>query len=587
MGHFLRNMITFYRMKRPETLRQNRWQVPAPMPATLRQKLPDFNPIVLQILYNRGLADPASIQSFLSGRYLEKTDPFLLTDMETAVSRIEQAIENEETIIVYGDFDADGVTSTVLLTEALRGLGVPRDKAQPYIPNRVDEGYGLNKDAIARLKKKGADLIISVDCGIRSVAEVKYANELGIDMIITDHHSLGPELPPATAVINPKRDESAYPETMLAGVGIAYKLAQALRLAMPETATFKDDDLIDLVAIGTVADLAPLLGENRKLVTNGLKQLNKGNRLGIIELTKIAKQNGDLTAESIGFGIGPRINAAGRLAHAYTAARLLATDDPILAQHLAADLNALNQKRQQLTRDLGDLAETLVEPEAPIIIAADEKFVSGVVGLVASRLSDKHYRPAIIIEKGAEESRGSCRSIPEFHITDALDSIAHLLVRHGGHAQAAGFTVSNENLEPFIEEMTRIAEEQLREQELFPAIAIDMEISLDSVDWALFEALSQLEPTGYSNPKPIFLSRNVEVISHRAVGQDGAHLQLRLTATEYSGPYQPQFSAIAFRQGEWASTLPQYIDIVYTVGVNEWRGKKSLQLVIQDLKPSA
>lgn len=573
-------------MKRPETLRRNRWQIPEAVPADIRDKLPDRNPIVLQILYNRGLADPATIQSFLSGRYLEKTDPFLLADMEKAVSRIEQAIKNDETIAVYGDFDADGVTSTVLLTEALRGLGISRDKAQPYIPSRVDEGYGLNKEAITKLKNKGVDLIISVDCGIRSVREVEHANELGVDMIITDHHSLGSKLPPATAVINPKRDECLYPETMLAGVGIAYKLAQALRLAMPNSATFSDDDLIDLVAIGTVADLAPLLGENRKLVARGLEQLNKGNRLGIIELTKQARQNGALTAESIGFGIGPRINAAGRLAHAYTAARLLATDDPILAQHLAADLNALNQKRQQLTRELGELAESLVDPSSHIIIAAHEQFVSGVVGLVASRLCDRHYRPAIIIEKGEEESRGSCRSIPEFHITDALDSIEQLLVRHGGHAQAAGFTVRNEYLNDFISEMNNMAKAQLRDEELFPTIAIDVEVSLDSIDWALFEELAQLEPTGYANPKPIFLSRNVEVISHRCVGQDGAHLQMRLTAPDYTGPYQPQFSAIAFRQGEWGSSLPQYIDIIYSVGVNEWRGNKSLQLVIQDLKPS-
>lgn len=583
MGHFRLNMIPSPSMKRPNTLRQNRWQVPPQMPVEFTQKFSDTHPILLQILYNRGLTQPNLIQSFLSGRYLEKTDPFLLPDMEKAVSRIEQAVENDETIAVYGDFDADGVTSTVLLTQALRGLGLSRQQAQPYIPNRVDEGYGLNKEAIAKLKEKGVNLIISVDCGIRSISEVEYANELGIDMIITDHHSVGEALPPATAVINPKI-ESAYPEKMLAGVGIAYKLAQALRLAMPETATFKDEELVDLVAIGTVADLAPLLGENRKLVTNGLKVLNQKKRVGLIELAKQARINTQITAESIGFGLGPRINAAGRLAHAYTAARLLSTEDPIMAQSLAADLNALNQKRQQLTADLSAYAETLVNPEDLLLIAADEKFVSGVVGLVASRLADMHYRPAIIIEKGTEESRASCRSIPEFHITDALDQLAHLLVRHGGHAQAAGFTVSNEHLDEFIQEITKIANDQLKDAELYPTISVDMEISLEDVDWAMFEELKKLEPTGYANPSPVFVSRNVEVIRHRSVGQDGAHLQLTLAADDPTGPYQQQFKAIAFRQGAWANSLPQYVDIVYTVGVNEWQGRKNLQLVVQDIK---
>lgn len=573
-------------MKRPETLRQNRWQVPPEMPANLKQKFSETNPILLQILYNRGLTHPALVQSFLSGRYIEKTDPFLLPDMEAAVSRIEKAIENEETIIVYGDFDADGVTSTVLLTQALRGLGISRQNAQPYIPNRVDEGYGLNMEAIEKLKEKGADLIISVDCGIRSVEEVAYANELGIDMIITDHHSVGAKLPEATAVINPKR-ECDYPEKMLAGVGIAYKLAQALRLAMPDTATYTDDDLVDLVAIGTVADLAPLLGENRKLVINGLAQLNKKRRVGLIELAKHARINDQITAESIGFGIGPRINAAGRLAHAYTAARLLSTDDPLMAQSLAADLNHLNQKRQQLTADLCLHAESLIDPTAPIIIAADEQFVSGVVGLVASRLTDKLYRPAIILEKGVEESRASCRSIPEFHITDALDKLSHLLVRHGGHAQAAGFTIRNEHLAEFIEEITTLAREQLDELELFPTLAIDVEIELEEINWAMFEELKRLEPTGYANPAPVFVSRNVEIVRHRCVGQDGSHLQLTLASSEPTGPYQQQFPAIAFQQGDWDGHLPQFIDVVYSVSVNEYRGNKSLQLIVQDIKPAS
>ena len=573
-------------MKRPENIRPTRWITAPAVPDSIQQQFSHLHPILLQILYNRGIIEPAQIQAFLEGRYLENTDPFALTDMETAVARIQQAVAQEETVIVYGDFDADGVTSTVLLTEALRGLGLSRQQAQPYIPDRVDEGYGLNLEALTKLKERGASLIISVDCGIRSVAEVEHANAIGLDMIITDHHSLGPELPPATAVINPKRPNSAYPETMLAGVGIAYKLAQALYQAMPDEARFDETTLLDLVALGTVADLAPLLGENRKLVIDGLEVLNKARRPGVAALAQVCGvRPGQMTAESIGFGLGPRINAAGRLAHAYAAAKLLAANNNVMARQLATELNALNKQRQQLTADLSAKAESMVTPDAPILIAADPGFVSGVVGLVASRLAEKHYRPAIVMEQGEEESRGSCRSIPEFHITEALDETADILVRHGGHAQAAGFTVCNEKLPQFIERMTDAAREKLAGLDLHPTITIDSQIDLSEVDWALHDTLTQLEPTGYANATPVFLSCGVEVASHRRVGQDGAHLQLRLNAKDGNYNYKIM-PAIAFRQGEWATCLPQFIDLVYTINVNEWNGRRELQLMVQDIQPS-
>lgn len=572
-------------MNSPNTLRKNIWQVAPKVPAHVHQQLGHIHPVMLQVLYNRGIIKPGDIQAFLEGHYLESTDPFLLPDMDKAVARIEQAIDQEETIIVYGDFDADGVTSTVLLTQALRGLGVDRNLVRPYIPDRVDEGYGLNVEALTDLKAKGADLVITVDCGIRSVFEVEHANNIGLDMIITDHHSLGPVMPEGTAVINPKRPDSAYPEDMLAGVGIAYKLAQALKLSRPDRAVFQESDLLDLVAIGTVADLAPLLKENRKLVIDGLQSLNNSKRAGIAAIARTARLTpGSLTAESIAFGIGPRINAAGRLAHAYSAARLLAASSTNDANFYAEELDRLNRKRQQLTAELSTLAESMVSADAPILIAADSSFVSGVVGLVASRLAEKHYRPAIVMERGEEESRGSCRSIDKFHITEALDEVADLLVRHGGHAQAAGFTVRNDNLPEFLSRITAIAERKLRDMELVPSLTVDAEIELDDVDWALFEHLQQLEPTGAANPQPTFLSRGVEVVHHRGVGQDGSHLQLTLAADSATG-YR-EIGAIAFRQGEWANRLPQTIDLVYSIGVNEWRGNKNLQLMVQDIRPS-
>ena len=582
-------------MNRPDTIRSNKWQVAPPIPFSIQQKLGHVHPVLLQVLYNRDIREAADIQAFLEGRYLKSTDPFLLPDMEKAVARIQQAIKNDETVIVYGDFDADGVTATVLLTKALRGLGLSRERAQPYIPDRIDEGYGLNIDSLTKLKNETqASLVISVDCGIRSTAEVAYAREIGLDMIVTDHHSLGAQLPPAIAVVNPQRPESHYPEKKLAGVGIAFKLAQALRLAMPERAAFDDEDFLDLVAIGTVADLAPLLGENRKLVQDGLRVMNQRRRPGLSALAKVARLPAKgLTAESIAFGIGPRINAAGRLAHAYAAAKLLASNNSIDADKLALELNNLNRERQRLTAELGLKAEAMVDPGAPILIVADTSFLSGIVGLVASRLAEKNYRPAIVIEQGEDESRGSCRSITEFHITKALDETADLLVRYGGHAQAAGFTVRNKNLPEFVERITEIAQLKLADLELQPTITIDAEIDLESIDWALHENLAQLEPTGQENATPVFMSRGVQVVSHRVVGQNGSHLQLHLSNGQSQRFGQNStfdhrtFPAIAFRQGAWANCLPQHIDVVYTVGVNEWNGRRSLQLMVQDIRPAA
>lgn len=574
-------------MVRPESIRKNRWEIAPVIPPGVEKELDRFHPILSQILYNRGLTDPAQIQAFLEGRYLENSDPYLLAGMDQAVERICQAIANDEMIVVYGDFDADGVTSTVLLTEALRGLGIERRLVRPYIPDRVDEGYGLNKDAIERINEFGAGLIITVDCGIRSVAEVTHANELGVDVIITDHHSLGGQLPEAKAIINPKRDDSEYPDRMLAGVGIAYKLAQALYAALPERAHIDPDSLLDLVAVGTVADLAPLHDENRSLVLAGLQVLNQLKRPGLSALAAVSGlKAGAITAQSIGFTLGPRINAAGRLEHAYSAARLLIANNDYSARQLAEELNSLNRQRQQLTAELGSIAEEMIDPQDQILIAYDERFQSGLVGLVASRLTEKNYRPTIIIEKGTDLSRGSCRSIPEFHITAALDQTADLLVRHGGHAQAAGFTVRNENLEIFTSRMRELAAQALSDQELVPTIDVDAEIDINNIDWALYETLTMLEPTGQGNPTPTFLSRNVEVIHKRAVGQGGSHLQLRL-ADANGGYKERSIGAIAFRQGDWAQLLPKYIDVVYTVNLNEWNGQRNLQLIIKDMQQAS
>lgn len=572
-------MLTFSVMSRPRNLRDYRWRMNPAAPVALKEEVVNVHPVLLQVLYNRHIREPAAIRAFLDGQYLKSRDPFLLKDMDKAVERIERAIDGDEMVVVYGDFDADGVTSTVLLVETLRGLGMSRQQAQPYIPDRVDEGYGLNKKALTSLRERGASLVISVDCGIRSIREIEHANDIGLDTIITDHHSLGPKMPPSLAVINPHQPESEYPESRLAGVGIAFKLAQALNQAFSGRSGYDEENLLDLVALGTIADLAPLRGENRDLVAEGLRVLNSCRRPGIEALAQVSGfKAGSITAESISFGLGPRINAAGRLAHAYDAARLLAANDALQAREYARELNDLNRKRQQVTAQLTKLAEEAINPDDALLFVADERFMSGVVGLVASRLVDKFYRPAIIIEEGEIESRGSCRSIPEFHITDALDEVMDLLVRHGGHAQAAGFTIRNENLPEFRQRITGLAAEKLDAAELAPVMEIDAELKLASIREELHQELLKLEPTGIENEQPVFKSSNVRVLSHRAVGQDGFHLQLLV------GDGHAKHRCIAFQQGAWAGHLPEQIDLAYTIGINEWNGRRDLQLTVKDIR---
>jgi single-stranded-DNA-specific exonuclease len=570
-----------------------RWRVARPVPPHIQDSLGAYTPIMAQILYNRGQDTPDKVRAFLEGGDHALHNPFQMHGMNKAVARIRQSIKSEELIAVYGDFDADGITSTALMTQALEALD---GRVMPYIPNRVDEGYGVNNAALQTLCDEGVKLVITVDCGIRSIEEVQYGNELGLDMIVTDHHSVGDQLPPALAVIDPKIDArqrieegraNGYPEDMLAGVGVAYKLADALfratQIQSRSQPKIELENLLDLVALGTVADLAPLDRlENRELVRRGLKVLNKAQRPGIYHLIDVAGlEPGKISTTSIGFVLAPRINAAGRLSDAMIAYRLLVEDIPVVEQ-LAQDLQALNVQRQDLTREAVDLARAgLAEDDIPLLIfSASEEFKSGIVGLVAGRLCEEYYRPAVVLEHGQDESRGSCRSVPEFDITAALDRCADLLVRHGGHAQAAGFTIRNENIPLLQERLLEFAADALRGQDLRPTLEIDAEIALSDVTEGLAQALQTLEPTGSRNDTPIFLTRQLQVVDFRRVGQDGKHLRLRLSDG------RGDIEGIAFKQGDWAEHLPSLVDVVYHLEFREWNGRWQPQLVVQDLQPS-
>ncbi len=563
------------------------WQIAPPAPADHLARFPQLSPLVVQLLYNRGITAPRDVRDFLAGARSED-NPFRLKGMNQAVTRLRQAIRQGEQVAIYGDFDADGVTATALLVDALSALGA---RVKPYIPHRVDEGYGLNTGALRQLASQGIKVVVTVDCGIRSIREVSYGRELGLDFIVTDHHSVGEEVPPALAVINPKQPDCPYPFKDLAGVGVAFKLAQALLRANRRVSVAKDEvslneeDLLDLTALGTVADLAPLLGENRSLVRRGLERLNAAERLGLrAMIAQVGLKLGQIDAAAIGFVLGPRLNAAGRMDDAATSYDLLTCRSPDEAADLAQELEELNRRRQRLT------AETLARAKEQVLaagesekllFAAGEDFLSGIVGLVAGRLTEEFYRPTLVVELGPEKSRGSARSIPEFNITAALDQCSDLLVRYGGHAAAAGFTVANDNLKPLQERLKELAAEQLEGVELTPTLLIDAEVELSEMDWATQALLTQLEPCGYANPAPLLLSRRAIARNARAVGTDGSHLKLALSDGRGA------WDAIAFRQGQWAGQLPPRIDVVHSLEVNEWRGKKRLQLNVKDLRPSA
>jgi len=563
---------------------EKRWEIYPPIPPDIDQALTSYHPLLRQLLYNRGIQDADSAKAYLeiSGSLY---DPFLLSGMNIATDRILKAIDEHEQIAIYGDYDVDGVTATALLVKVLRKLGA---EVNEYIPNRFEEGYGMNKDALDTLYANGVRLVITVDSGIRSPIEAQYARSIGLDLIISDHHEPKNDLPPCLAVICPKQVGDLYPEKNLAGVGVAFKIADALLRKRPVDG-IKSEDWLDLVAIGTVADIVPLLGENRTLVKAGLDLLRRGQRPGLYSLARIAGLNiQTISARDIGFCLGPRLNAAGRLDTALLAYNLLIAEDLASAGMLAQKLDDQNKQRQTMTMQIQHDAEVLVDqyPDDYLLYAAHTEFSMGLIGLVASRLTETHYRPSIIasIDAKGEFTRASCRSIPEFHITHALDECSDLLVRHGGHAMAAGFTVLTENLTKLVDRMREIAHRDLAGRELRPVLTADKEISLRDYRGeelrAIYENIQRLEPSGMENPGALFVSYNLPVDGYKAVGAEKKHLKLKVK----DGPVT--FDAIAFRQGHWEKHKLEKIGLLYSLEVNEYNSNTSYQLNVRDLKLS-
>lgn len=558
------------------------WKVADLIPEEIAQALSDYPPFLRQVLYNRGVHTLAQAQAFLDGQ-VEEHDPFGMVGMLETVDRLQWAINHQEPIVVYGDYDADGVTSTALMVQVLRRLGA---RVEPYIPSRFDEGYGLNLDAIDLLKQNGVQVILTVDCGIRSFKEAERANELGLDLLICDHHHPLQGVPAAYAVICPRQDHDTYPDKDLAGVGLAYKLARALITCYPN-AGLDAEEWLDLVAIGTVADVAPLTGENRSLVRRGLQVIRQGRRPGIASLVGVSRLNiNAVSAYDLGFAIGPRLNAAGRIGSAMDSLNLLMAEDKESAGILAQHLDDHNYKRQQMMREMQEQAERLAAESGyeDILFAFDEQFSEGILGLAASRLVDRYYRPVVVGKIEGDLVRASCRSIPEFHITSALDECKELMERHGGHAMAAGLTIRTENIPLFIEQMTQIARRELDHKELSPVLFADKELKLSEVKGkyinSLLNYLEKLQPTGQSNPEVVFISYDVTVKNYSLVGSDKSHLRLVVADEEVAYP------AIAFRQGHWSRQMPGRIDLMYQITIDRYNGQPSVQLKVLDLRPA-
>jgi len=559
-------------------LSHSRWNLLPAVPDQQMVSNSDFPPLIVQLLYNRGISSPAEFQSFLTSDRSLSGDPFLLPDMQLAVARVYQALLSGEDIGIYGDFDADGITATATLVHGLSALG---GKVVPYIPHRQTEGHGLTTAALKNLYQQGISLVITVDCGVTDVLQVKQARKMGLDIVITDHHNPLPETPDAVAVVDPKLTDSAYPFSQLAGVGVAFKLLQALYQSIGKEEQIAT--VLDMVAIGTIADMSPLVEENRYLVKEGLKLMNASPRLGIKELMDQTGINaGSIDAERISWVIAPCLNAAGRLADGLTGYNLLMTDSPQQAQELATWLTQKNKERQRLTATTMDRAreQVIAQGLPPLLIAGDKDYFMGINGLVAGRLTEEFYRPAIVIQTGEKISHASCRSIPEFNIIAALNRFSHLFSRYGGHAQAAGFTLPTKNLPRLQEELSQLTAEQLDGIELRPHLDIDAQITLTELGGDTYQTTQLLAPFGMSNPLPKFLSRGVEVLERRTMGNGGGHLRLKLRqdGTVWDG--------VGFRLGSYLSEVSPRLDIVYNLEIDRWGGKEQLRLNILDFEAS-
>lgn len=588
------------------------WNILPLPPAKFLNSHPELPAIIARLLWNRGLQTQTQIDEFLNPDYLgDLHDPVLFRDMEKAVDILFDAIATDKKIVVHGDYDADGVCAAAILVNTLRKLGAKN--VGVFLPHRETDGYGLNLNTVAYLKKGKTDIIITCDCGISNVAEVTASKEAGMKVIITDHHTIPPTLPPADAIIHPLIEGETYPDKGLSGGGVAFKLMQALlnrhheqHELLPDGKTHESFEKwqLDLAAISTVGDMVPLLGESRTIVRYGLTVINKTRNIGLQKLLRVIgihdengeSKRGAITAETLSFQIVPRINAAGRMDHANTAFQLLTASIEDEAQKLAELLNQNNLDRQKLTETIVAATRAQIKtnssPTDPVIFAYDETWITGILGLIAGKIKDEFNKPTIIMGKNNGEITGSGRSIAEFNLIGALQKIPEHFHKFGGHPMACGFSLKSESdLENFKKDLINLANATIADADkLVPTVIVDAEVNLEDIHWELYDLLQKFEPFGQKNEEPKYLARNLIIVSVSPVGQTGKHLRLNVKHNN-----QIVRKTIGFNLGDtnrhpddWNNNLKpsDKVDLVFTVGVNEWNGNRELELKIIDIKKS-
>ncbi len=544
-------------------------------------KAASISSVTAQVLVNRGLKDIDSIKRFINPSLSDLHDPFGLPDMDSAVARIIRAGRKNETVLVHGDYDADGVTSTALILEILDKAGIDADF---HIPDRLREGYGLSDAGIRKAIEIGASLIITVDCGVSSSEQVRNAGEMGIDVIVTDHHEPPERLPAALAVIDPHREDSEYPFKYLAGVGVAFKLAQALadRLSLSGRDEFLSR-LLDLVAIGTVADSVPLNGENRILTAFGLKVINDSScRTGIRALKEVCRFEGEMKAGILSFTLIPRINAVGRLGNAGGVVSMFRTDDISEARKTAMMLDECNRTRQRIEGGVLESAIEMISDDDPgeVIVLHSADWHPGVIGIVASRLVDMYFRPVFLFSVKDDEAKGSARGIPGLHLFEAIAECSELLSGFGGHRQAAGLRIGIEKIEEFRQRIRQAVSRQLGDKELVPLLEIDATVRFSQMSFGLVREIESLEPFGEANRAPVFGAKNVRILNHSIVGNN--HLKMRLAQE------RTYLDTIGFNMGEKIAEIgsAENIDIAFVPAINEWNGSRNIQLTLKALRPA-
>src|SRR5579862_1870966 len=552
-----------------------RWELRDRAPKALVEALPDVHPLKVWLLYNRGFEDPELIRRHHEASFADLHDPFLMPHMAAAVERLKAAMKDGELVVIYGDFDADGVTGSAILERALGAIGA---RTRSYIPKRLEEGYGLNAAAVEKLAAEGARIIITIDCGITSVAEVARAAQLGVDVIVCDHHKLPDELPAALALLHP--GIGGYPFAHLCAAGVCFKLAQALL----RDASLRPEELTDYAAVGTLADMVPLSGENRVLAKHGLDKLRRQPSLGLSAMIDLAGiDRARLTCSDVSYTLAPHINASGRLDDAGLAFRLLTTTIETEAAELAAQLRSLNEERQRLTREVLAAAREQVrsqDPDQLAYVVGGEGWPPGVVGLVAGKLVEETGRPAFVMELGQDLCRGSARGVAGFDLVEAMTSCRDLLTKFGGHPRAAGFTLRRDAFGDFAHAIVQVANATLSKQDLEPLLVIDSELKMRHVNWDIYRVVQEVGPFGIGNPTPTFLIRGLRAVDARCTPRD--HLRMKFRA-----PDGATVDAFGFGLGDCAGWIAERpIDVAFELSSSHFNGYDSLEMRVRDVRDS-